>query len=229
MGLARLWVIPLGLRSDQGAYLRMPVEDLMRLVVLESQRHKAVILGEDLGTLPDGFQLRLDEAGISGLRVMWFERTGSHFNLPATWAKSAVAMTTTHDLPTVAGWWHGNDIEWRNKLSMVGDSEAKREADRAELWTAFRNSGATQSAIPSSNDGSTAADAACAHLGSAASTLTLLPIEDALALPEQPNLPGTVDEHPNWRRRLPAPASELLNRPDVAARLAALAKARSES
>jgi 4-alpha-glucanotransferase len=226
MGLARLWLIPHGLSSKQGAYLRLPVEDLLRLVVLESHRHRAVILGEDLGTLPEGFQTRLDEAGIAGLRVMWFERTGSHFNPPATYTQSAVAMTTTHDLPTVSGWWQGNDIAWRNKLNMAGDSEAQREADRAELWLAFRTSGATTAAIPGPDDGSAAADAACAHLGLAASTLALLPIEDALALPEQPNLPGTVDEHPNWRRRLPAPADELLNRPDVTARLAAIHKAR---
>jgi 4-alpha-glucanotransferase len=138
-------------------------------------------------------------------------------------------MTTTHDLPTVVGWWTGNDIKWRDRLSMAGDSETTREADRAELWMAFRNSGVTKAEIPATDDGRTVADAACAHLGSAASTLALLPIEDALALPEQPNLPGTVDEHPNWRRRLSDPARELLSRPDVAARLAALAKSRSES
>jgi 4-alpha-glucanotransferase len=202
------------------------VEDLLRLVVLESQRHKAVILGEDLGTLPEGFQDRLDSAGISGLRVMWFERTGSHFNPPSTWTKSAVAMTTTHDLPTVAGWWQGNDIAWRSKLGMSGDSKEIRAADRAELWLAFRNSGAATGAMPGPEEGGAAADAGCAHLGLAASTLALLPVEDALALPEQPNLPGTVDEHPNWRRRLAAPSDELLNHPDVSARLAGLNKAR---
>jgi 4-alpha-glucanotransferase len=227
MGLARLWVIPLGMRSDQGAYLKMPADDLLRLVALESQRHKAVIIGEDLGTLPEGFHERLQRNGISGLRVMWFERTGEHFKPPSSWTQTAVAMTTTHDLPTVAGWWQGNDIGWRNKLGMAGDSAEKREADRAELWMAFRNSGATQAPIPPPERGPAAADAACAHLGLAASTLALVPIEDALALAEQPNLPGTQDEHPNWRRRLPAPADELLNRPEVATRLASIGKARA--
>jgi len=227
MGLARLWVIPLGMQSRQGAYLKLPADDLLRLVALESQRHKAVIIGEDLGTLPDGFQGRLERFGISGLRVMWFERTGAHFKPPSTWTRTAVAMTTTHDLPTVAGWWEGNDIAWRNRLGMAGDNAAQREADRAELWMAFRNSGATQAPIPPPEQGAVAADAACAHLGLADSTLALLPIEDALALPEQPNLPGTSDEHPNWRRRLPAPADALINRPEVAARLEALNKARA--
>lgn len=227
MGLARLWVIPFGSTSKQGAYLKLPVDDLLRLVALESQRHKAVIIGEDLGTLPEGFDLRLNRTGISGLRVMWFERTGPHFNPPSAWTKTAVAMTSTHDLPTVAGWWSGNDIAWRERLSMGGDTTLGRTADRAELWTAFQTSGATQATIPLPEQSGIAADAACAHLGFAASTLALLPIEDALALTEQPNLPGTHNEHPNWRRRLPGPADELINQPDVAARLGALAKARA--
>lgn len=227
MGLTRLWVIPLGAKSDQGAYLRLPAEDLLRLIALESQRHRAVIIGEDLGTVPEGFQDRLNDTGISGLRVMWFERNGAHFTPPSRWTGTAVAMTTTHDLPTVAGWWQGNDIAWRQRLGMAGDSAGQRDADRAELWAAFRQSGATDAPMPPAEDGTAAADAACAHLGRAASTLALLPVEDALALPEQPNLPGTQDEHPNWRRRLPGTAEELLTRPDVTARLAALAKARS--
>ena len=217
MGLTRLWVIPLGSNSKQGAYLKLPAEDLLRLVALESQRHKAVIIGEDLGTLPEGFQGRLNNAGISGLRVMWFERMGTHFKPPSNWTETAVAMTTTHDLPTVAGWWQNNDIAWRESLGMAGDSVENRAADRAELWMAFRNSGATQAPLPAPDNGAAAADAACVHVGLAASTLTLLPIEDALALTEQPNLPGTSDEHPNWRRRLPAPVDELITQPDVAA------------
>jgi 4-alpha-glucanotransferase len=226
MGLMRLWVIPIGMRSAEGAYLRMPVEDLMRLVALESYRHQAVILGEDLGTLPQGFDDRLAAAGISGLRVMWFERTGAHFNPPSLWTKTAVAMTSTHDLPTVAGWWQGEDIFLRARLSMAGDNEEIRADDRAALWAAFQNSGAATSPIPAPEEGAAAADAAARHLGFAACTLALLPVEDAVASREQPNLPGTVDEHPNWRRRLADPADEILNRPDVAARLAALNTAR---
>jgi 4-alpha-glucanotransferase len=226
MGLARLWVIPQGCSSAEGAYLRLPAEDLMRLVVLESQRHRAVILGEDLGTLPHGYQERLDAAGIAGLRLLWFERHGLYFKPPSEWTRTAVAMTSTHDLPTVAGWWQGVDIAWREKLNMAGDSAELRVEERGKLWGAFHESGATRAMRPADEDGAAAADAACAHLGFAACTLALLPIEDVLAAPEQPNLPGTIDEHPNWRRRLSAPAEELLARPDVAARLAALNAAR---
>ncbi len=226
MGLARLWVIPTGFASAQGAYLAMPAQDLMRLIILESQRHKAVILGEDLGTLPLGFGPRLNKAGIAGLRVMWFEREGQKFIPPKSWTPTAVAMTTTHDLPTVAGWWEGRDIAWRQQLHMAGDSQAERAADRTALWAAFQASGATAAPEPEPADGDSVTYVAASHLGRAACTLALLPVEDALSLPEQPNLPGTIDEHPNWRRRLPGDAEALFSREDFQARLAALAAAR---
>ena len=226
MGLARLWLIPQGFSSAAGAYLKLPVDDLMRLVALESHRHKAVILGEDLGTLPLGFGEKLTHAGIAGLRVMWFEREDKTFTPPATWTRTAVAMTTTHDLPTVVGWWQSEDIKWREKLRMAGDGEPERAEDRAALWSAFRASGATTAPQPPPADGAAASYAACAHLGRAGSLLALLPIEDAMSAAEQPNLPGTTDEHPNWRRRLPADAETLFDRDDVAARLAVLDAAR---
>ncbi len=226
MGLARLWVIPSGFSSAGGAYLRLPVDDLMRLVALESSRHKAVILGEDLGTLPEGFGEKLTSAGIAGLRVMWFERDGASFTPPPTWTRGAVAMTTTHDLPTVTGWWQSEDIAWRAKLGTAGDGEPERIADRAALWSAFQHSGATTAPEPPPRDGAAASYAACAHLGRAGSLLALLPIEDALSSPDQPNLPGTTDQHPNWRRRLPADAATLFQRDDLVARLSALHAAR---
>ncbi len=226
MGLARLWVIPTGFGSAEGAYLAMPMEDMLRLVTLESQRHQAVILGEDLGTLPHGFGARLDAAGIAGLRVMWFERDGAAFRPPAGWTPTAVAMTTTHDLPTTAGWWQGRDIDWRERLTMQGDGPMERRIDRATLWSALQASGATAAPQPPEDDGAAVTYPAAAHLGRAACVLALLPVEDALSLPEQPNLPGTVDEHPNWRRRLPGDAETLFAREDFNARLAVLSASR---
>jgi 4-alpha-glucanotransferase len=135
-------------------------------------------------------------------------------------------MTTTHDLPTVAGWWEGRDISWRERLGMAGDDMVTRTGERNALWAAFGEAGVATGTVPSADDGAAVADAACAFLGKTASALALLPIEDALALPEQPNLPGTTDEHPNWRRRLPGMSAELLDRPEVTARLAALNDAR---
>ena len=231
MGLNRLWVIPDGATGAQGAYLSFPETDLLRLIKLESQRHRAIVLAEDLGTVPEGFQDRLREAGIDGMRVLWFERDANeHFTPPDGWTQRAAAMTSTHDLPTLAGWWSGRDIAWNTKLGHLPDPEEaarQREADRAALWQAFRQSG-TAAERPAAEETGIFADAACAHVGRSACELVMLPVEDALGLVEQPNLPGTLDEHPNWRRRLPAESSVLLEGEATRRRLAALDAARSD-
>jgi 4-alpha-glucanotransferase len=228
MGLNRLWVIPSGASGAEGAYIAMPERDLFRLITLESQRHRAIVLAEDLGTVPEGFSGRLDGAGMDGMRVLWFERDkAGHFVNPAWWTPRASAMTSTHDLATVAGWWCGRDIDWREKLGHAGAAEREeREADRALLWAAFGASGAAQGEAPAAGDTAAAVDAACAHVGGSACELVMLPLEDALGLVEQPNLPGTLDEHPNWRRRTAFDAATLLDDAPVSARLALLDRTR---
>jgi 4-alpha-glucanotransferase len=223
MGLHRLWVIPEGAGATEGAYLRFPETDLLRLVALESQRAKAIVVAEDLGTLPDGFQNRLQNAGIAGMRVLWFERgqTG-HFTPPAHWTQQAAAMTTTHDLPTVTGWWQGRDVEWRAQLEPDlerASADAERARDRGLLWEAMQTSGAALGEQPAPNDPAGAVNAAIAHVAGSACDLMILPIEDVLGLSEQPNLPNTIDEHPNWRRRLPGMAADLLDGETASARL----------
>ena len=228
MGLARLWVVPRGHSAADGAYLRFPIDDILRLVRLESARHKAIILGEDLGTLPEGFPERLKSNGLAGMKVLWFERAGQGFTSPAHWPRADVAMTSTHDLPTMAGWWAGRDVDWRERLG-VGDPPAEhaaREHERRALWSACQISQSRGDAAPDRTDANAIADAVCTHIGTANCDLVLLPIEDALAMQEQPNLPNTVDEHPNWRRRLPSDVDSMLADPTVAARLEAMAGTR---
>jgi 4-alpha-glucanotransferase len=228
MGLNRLWVIPDGALGSEGAYLNFPEQDLMRLINLESHIHRAIVLAEDLGTVPDGFQDRLRDAGIDGMRVLWFERDQSqHFIPPAHWTQRAAAMTSTHDLATLAGWWQGNDLAWRERIGHVTDpvaANAERVHEKSLIWQAIQQSGSAQGDPPS--DPALFADAAITHVGKSACELVMLPIEDALALPEQPNLPGTTDEHPNWRRRLAVDAVKCLDGQATKARLRALDKAR---
>jgi 4-alpha-glucanotransferase len=232
MGLHRLWVIPEGAGATEGAYLRFPETDLRRLITLESSRHNAIVVAEDLGTLPEGFQDRLRDSGIAGMRVLWFERDARrHFNAPSGWTPQAAAMTTTHDLPTVAGWWQGRDIDWRVKLDPAHDrapDDAERASDRALLWQAMRDSGAAKGDAPQPDAPDAAVDAAIAHVAASACDLMILPIEDVLGLTEQPNLPNTTDEHPNWRRRLPGPAAQLLDGEAAKARVAAAMKGRGK-
>ncbi len=230
MGLTRLWVVPDGAPSSKGTYLALPEADLLRLVRLESQRHQAIVLGEDLGTVPEGFTDRLQDQGVDGMRVLWFEKDDdTHFRPPSRWTRGASAMTSTHDLPTVAGWWRGRDIDWNERLGRVDDvASARRERsdERGCLWRAMRDSGAAEGEAPGEWNGWEIADAAVAHVGRSGCELVMLPLEDALALEEAPNLPGTTDEHPNWRRRLPGEAATLLDEPHVAARLDRLVQAR---
>jgi 4-alpha-glucanotransferase len=234
LGLRRLWVIPEGQEATDGAYLAFPQTDLLRLIALESHRHRAIVLGEDLGTIPPGFQDELAESGILGMRVLWFERDVERFTPPRSWSRAAAAMTSTHDLPTLAGWWRGRDLEWRAKLGLSGDPDHRaqegneRFRDRFALWDVMRDSGAAQGDPPPDHEPERFVDAATRHVAGAASDVVIIPIEDLLGLDEQPNLPGTMDEHhPNWRRRLPALADQLLEAPHVAARLAAISKART--
>ncbi|MFO1159474.1 MAG: 4-alpha-glucanotransferase [Reyranellaceae bacterium] len=228
MGLMRLWLVPDGASPTEGAYLSYPLDDLLRLVALESHRHRAIVIGEDLGTVPSGFRRRCREAGIAGMDVLWFQRDGRRFLAPREWRANAVAMTTTHDLPTVAGWWNGADLALRCGLGTLGDSEAgARNADRAALWQAFAEADLVDPAPPASSAEPPSAepvvDAAIGFVAKARDALAVVPIEDMLGLADQPNLPGTIDQHPNWRRRYPGPAGELLSGPAAQRRLAIVA------
>jgi 4-alpha-glucanotransferase len=223
-GLRRLWVVPEGASAADGAYLDMPFDDLMRIIAMESQRAKAIVIGEDLGTVPDGFREAMDARAMLGMRVLWFERDADGFVPPANWSTDAVAMTGTHDLATIAGWWSGRDIGWTWDLGRKSEApdeatdRAKRAEDRAALWSAID----TDTPQPAPDDTAPVVDAAIAHVASTPCALAILPIEDLAGLVEQPNLPGTIDEHPNWRRRMPDTTEALLTRPDVAARIDAL-------
>ena len=179
------------------------------------------MVGEDLGTIPAGFQDEMAAAGVLGMRVLWFERDlRAASGQPRGWTHAAAAMTSTHDLPTLAGWWRGRDLEWRAKLDLAGgpENEAQdghdRFRDRFMLWDAMQDSGAADGDPPPNDEPARFVDAATRHVAGAACDLAILPIEDALGLAEQPNLPGTMSEqHPNWRAACPAPPIPCWTRP----------------
>jgi 4-alpha-glucanotransferase len=226
-GLARLWVVPAGAAASEGAYLAYPFEDLLRILALESHRAGAVIVGEDLGTRPPGFVEPVVERGVLGMRVLWFERDEDGEFIPAEdFPEQALAMTGTHDVATVAGWWRGRDLDWNRRLGRGGgdwqDEEKRRMADRKALWSTIGNG----AVMPPQNDPAPVVEAALRHLAGTPSALTIVPLEDLLALDEQPNLPGTIAEHPNWRRRLSGPLADLLAEPATARRISALVEAR---
>ena len=226
MGLARLWLIPEGASPADGAYLNYPVGDLLRLLALESVRHNVVVIGEDLGTVPEGFHDMLEQSGIHGMRVLWFERDAqTGFVPPRGWGSTDVAMTSTHDLPTVAGWWKGSDIDVRHQHGRLGEGvdpdtvRKEREEDRPRLWSAFVQEHVGEGSVPGLEDTDRVVDAAVRFIAKTEVPLSLIPLEDLLGQIEQPNLPGTISEHPNWRRRLPLPADTVLEDEAVARRI----------
>ena len=232
MGLQRLWVIPNGSSPADGAYLYYPVDDLLRLLTLESHRHQAIVLGEDLGTVPEGLQEKLIARSILGMRVLLFEQDNAHFKSILEWPDNALATTSTHDLPTLNGWWHGRDIDWNARLGLTDASSEiewrrHREREREGLRRVLGED--PQNFREESHETDQVLDASVRFLGHTRAPLVLLPLEDALGIEQQANLPGTIDTHPNWSRRLPGSSEALLNDPDAARRLELLACARLQA
>jgi 4-alpha-glucanotransferase len=236
LGLRRLWLVPEGESAKHGAYLRYPFEDLVRLIAIESWRHRAIVIGEDLGTVPPGLRERLASHALYGIRVLWFERDGQAFLPPQRWDANGVATTTTHDLPTVAGWWRGLDIDWRDRIGQtlaradgrdpVALEHAARAADRTALWHALQHAGFAPHGAAEPPPDQAPVEAALGYVAASASPLVTCPLEDLLGLADQPNLPGSIDEHPNWRRRLPLPVDALYADPAFAARVETVVRAR---
>jgi 4-alpha-glucanotransferase len=208
MGMTRLWLIPQGASAVDGAYVSFPSETMFRLIALESWRHGAIVIGEDLGTLPDGFRFYLGEQGIAGLRVLRFELKDEAYIPPEKWDENSAALTTTHDLVSTAGWWSGADFVG---IEDGGEQERARARERGVLWNSFELAGVASGKPPSPSDTASVVDAAVCYIAKTPSSIKLLSIEDALGLEAQPNVPGTTDERPNWRHRLPGDAGDLLN------------------
>ncbi|NBB25487.1 4-alpha-glucanotransferase [Porphyrobacter sp. SLTP] len=212
-GIARLWVIPAGGATRDGAYLSYPFEDLIRLATLEAHRANAFIIAEDLGTAPYGFTQAVTERQMLGMRVLWFERAADHgFIGAADYEPLSAAMSGTHDTVTVAGWWRGRDLDWAEELGRLpegttrAEAEAIRDWDRGLLWSTLDHTAPR----PAPDNPAPVVDAAMAHIARTPAAIALVALEDLLGLEEQPNLPGTVTEHPNWRRRLDAPTGDLI-------------------
>jgi glycogen debranching enzyme GlgX/4-alpha-glucanotransferase len=228
MGLARLFVVPEGGRGADGAYLAMPFDLLLARLKLESARARCLVVGEDLGTVPDGFRETLGQADILSYRVLWFERDGVAFRPPRAYPERSVACVSTHDLPTLVGWWSAGDLKERRALGLLSDDAfaqalLEREADKQGLAAALAAQGlvARGTPLPEALD-ETFAAAIHAFLAGAASCLVLAQADDLAGEADAVNLPGTDRERPNWRRRLAVDSDGLLATPWAGAILAAL-------
>lgn len=213
MGLFRLFWIPWGAKPAEGAYVRYPAEDLLAIVALESHRAQAIIAGEDLGTVEDGVRAKLASRRILSYRVLWFEN-----DRPARYPRQALAAVTTHDLPTIAGLWTGSDLAELRAVGVKTNDEGTR---------LMRDRLAAMAGLTEAADPGEVVVRAHRLLAEAPSVLVTATLEDALAVPERPNIPGTTTERPNWSLALPVPLETLESHPQPRAVAAALGEGRT--
>jgi glycogen operon protein len=216
MGLSRLFWVPDGARAADGAYVSYPLDDLLGVLALESVRARCIVIGEDLGTVPEGLRERLAGAGLLSYRVLWFERDAGGFHAPHRYPAQAAACVSTHDLPTIAGWWSGVDIDEKSALGLLAEDDAQREhaarqADKALLAAALERDDPTQATridAAAPHDAEITA-AVHRHLALSPAALVLVQADDLAGEIHAQNLPGTDRERPNWRRRLGVDAESL--------------------
>jgi 4-alpha-glucanotransferase len=204
LGLMRLYLIPRDTDGANGAYVRYPFEQLLRLVAEESQKHRCIIIGEDLGTVPEGFRDTAARWGVWSYRVMMFERGhDGAFRSPQDYPADALATFSTHDLPTFAGWIAGSDLATKRAIGVAAERDEDRARDALRhCLSAYAGHGSTDNIA-----------AAARFLAATPSHLVTVTIDDLLGTTEQVNIPGTVEQHPNWRRKVPLPLEQWEDQP----------------
>lgn len=226
MRLFRLYWIPEGCDAAHGAYVRERNQDLVRILALESIRNKAVIVGEDLGTVEPEIRQTLSNFGILSYRLLYFERVDGRFRAPEEYPEQALASSTTHDLATITGFWTARDIEARLNSGTIDESilaaqKRDRARDKQKLLDALHAAG-----LLPPGDARHAEDipeltpelhfAIIGYLAKTPSVLWLVNQEDMTKEPCQQNLPGTTDQYPNWQRKMEWSLTDLQNLPEAA-------------
>lgn len=202
LGLFRQWWVPAGADPADGAYVRQPTEELLAVLAIESHRARALIIGEDLGTVETGVRRRLARANVLSTRLALFERRS-----PARWPRKALVAVTTHDLPTIAGVWTGADLEEQRAAGLEPDLRAAGVLRRALMAAAGAGPETPlEDLVLAVHDA----------IGSSPAALAVANLEDALLSSERTNIPGTVPpQRDNWSCALPQPLEEIERDPFV--------------
>ncbi len=195
LGLKRLYLVPHGFAANNGVYVQMPFEALLAATAQESVAHRCVVIGEDLGTVPEGFREKMAEWGIWSYQVMMFERDDhGAFRGVDHYAPNALVTFNTHDLSTYAGWRSFSDLKLKRSIGIdPGESDDARWHALTMLSDLLRHHAVDRHDLY----------AVVGFLAKTRSRLLAISLEDLLGVIGQPNIPGTVNEHPNWRQRLP--------------------------
>ncbi len=211
MALFRQWWVPVGLGATEGGYVHYPLDDLMAVLALESERARCLVVGEDLGTVPDEMRRAMAEYAVYHYKVLLFEKAADGgFLAPADYVRRAIATVTTHDLPTLRGYWEGRDLALRDRLNLFPGEEIRRyvyderTADRARLIKALEAAGLRPETAKSGDSpfSDELARAIQLYLARSAAALAVLQIEDLIGMTDPVNVPGTSTEHANWQRKI---------------------------
>lgn len=215
MGLMRQYWVPADMPPTEGAYVRYPFEDLLGILALESQRNQCLVIGEDLGTVPEEVRAALPPLGILSYRLLIMEKEArGNFIAPTNYPAQALAAVTTHDLPTLPGYWQGRDIIKRTELHLFNSDEARwtqvvtRAQERAYLLLMLEQvellpEGLTVNSVSLPVATPEFIRAVYTYLARSPAKMLMVQIEDMLEVLDQINIPSTTTQHPNWRRKLP--------------------------
>jgi (1->4)-alpha-D-glucan 1-alpha-D-glucosylmutase len=238
MSMQRLYWVSESAPDAGGAYVEYPMNDLLGILALESVRHSCLVVGEDLGTVPDEVREAMGRMRLLSYKVMYFIKNApDSFIDPPDLPRDSLVVSSTHDLPSIQGYFTKGDLDLRRELDLheddvLGQIEAEREADRRSLLAQLEQSSLLDTSVTAailsgeSFNGELLRNAVHEYLASAGSMLQALQIEDLLLEAEQANLPGTVDQHPNWLRKLPKTLSAIYKDSALKEHLARVNRAR---
>ncbi|OOF41205.1 4-alpha-glucanotransferase [Rodentibacter mrazii] len=235
MGLFRLWWIPEGKTAQEGAYVHYPFDELMAILAIESVRHQCLIIGEDLGTVPDEVRSKLNELQIFSYFVLYFAQRDMQFPHCSAYPKNAYAAIGTHDVPSLQSFWHCRDLELFDQLNILRGEALKQKYDQRMIdKQALINSLRRDHYLPPNYEGDALSMAMHdnlnfvihRYLAESESKLIGVQLENLLSQEVVFNLPGTLDEYPNWRKKLAQPLEFIFNNESLQIFFAMLNEAR---
>jgi 4-alpha-glucanotransferase len=235
MSLCRLWWVAAGDSPMDGAYVYYPLQQLLTVVALESARSACLVVGEDLGVVPDEMRQAMPEFGLYHYKVLLFEKMGGRFRRPDEFVRRALGTVTTHDMPTLRSYWEGRDIDLRRHLNLYPSQEIEREVqrerdlDRIALLAALHEQGLQPASPGTPAEAFTPelANALHVYLARSHTVLVALQIEDLLGMVDPVNVPGTDREYPNWQRKLTVDVEDMVTRRDFDASFEQIGHARA--
>ena len=213
MALLRLWWVVKGDDAKEGGYVYYPVDDLLAILALESHRNESLVIGEDLGTVPEEIRTKLAENGIYSYRVFFFEQAeDGGFYSPSHYPEQSMATLTTHDMPTLIGFWHCLDLEIGKEIGLYPTEEIlsvlyqDRHKNKQEILNTLHGHGSVDGNVGRDVNVTGMTEALNfgmqVHMATGSSALLSLQLEDWLQMDKPVNIPGTFNEYPNWKRKL---------------------------